>query len=311
VITPAVRPGVASFPRTGQILTIALVVGFFLGLGGAAAIEHLSPGFMTPKQIEDMLEVPVLSSVSRVNNKDLTVDGRLLTIPDYVASKPLSRLGEAIRTLRVGIQMSDVDNLPKVIQLTSTMPDEGKTTIALCLALSAASSGSKVLFIDADLRHPSASRFFGIQREPGLVDILLDRVAPQDAIKLHKGGKLWMLSSGSSTRNPSDLLESERMKSFIESCKHSFDFVVVDTPPIGPVIDAFIVAKIVDKVVYVVHWGTTPRELVRQTAGKLPGKKKLAGVVFNLVNEQLALKYGKYSYQYYYKDRLYGKYYNA
>jgi succinoglycan biosynthesis transport protein ExoP len=311
VITPAVRPGAASFPRTSQILTIALVLGMFLGVGGAAAKEHLSPGFTTPKQIEDLLEVPVLSSVSRMSSKDLTIDGKELAIPHYVAAKPLSRLGEAIRTLRVGIQMSDVDNIPKVVQLTSTVPNEGKTTIALALAMSAAVSGSKVLFIDADLRHPSASRFFGIQKESGLVDVLLGHVEAQDVIKFRKHEKLWALSAGSSTRNPSDLLESDRMKSFIALCRQSFDFVVVDTPPIGPVIDAFIVAKIVDKVVYVVHWASTPRELVQQTSVRLPGKKKLAGVLFNLVNEKLALKYGKYSYQYYYRDKLYGKYYNT
>src|SRR5258707_1162221 len=110
--------------------------------------------------------------------------------------------------------MTDVDDPPKVILVSSTSPSEGKTTIALSLAASAANSGQKVLMIDADLRQTSASKFFGIVKDPGLVDFLLGNVSMQDAIKYNEEAKLWVLGTGSKTRNPADLVGSDRMKSF-------------------------------------------------------------------------------------------------
>jgi Mrp family chromosome partitioning ATPase len=122
---------------------------------------------------------------------------------------------------------------------------------------------------------------------------------------------MWVLAAGSKTRNPTDLLSSERMKSVIQSCKQSFDLVVLDTPPIGPVIDGVIMAHLADKTVYVIRWGSTARELVQQSLHALPGVKKIAGVVFNQVDDQLAQKYGKDAYSYYYGMRDYNKYYSS
>lgn len=311
VITPALPPGGPSHPRNGRTMAIALVIGLFIGVGGALAKEKLNSGFTTPRQIEEILEVPLLTSVSRFEQRDLTVNGKVVQIPLYPAAMPLSRFSESMRALRSGIQMTDVDNPPKVVQLTSTLPSEGKTTIALSLAVSTSCAGLKVLFIDADLRHPSASRFFGLQNELGLVDLLLGAVNPQDIIKFHRESKMWMLPAGSKTQNPADLLGSDRMKSFITRCKESFDLVVIDTPPIGPVIDPIVVAQLTDKIVYVVRWAVTARELVQQSIQRLPGHKKLAGVAFNHVDEGEAQKYGKHAYPYYYGSRYYKKYYNG
>ena len=206
--------------------------------------------------------------------------------------------------------MADVDNQPKLIQLTSTVPNEGKTTIALSLAISAATSGLKVLLIDADLRHSSASRFFGMLKEAGLVDTLLGG-DPRKFIKFSKDAKIWVLAAGSKTQNPTDLLGSERMDSFLHNCKESFDLVVIDTPPVGPVMDPIIVSHLVDKVVYVIRWASTARELVERSIKRFQGPKKVAGVVFNRVDEKLAQKYGKHAYEYYYSGRDYKKYYSG
>ena len=168
-----------------------------------------------------------------------------------------------------------------------------------------------MLFIDSDLRRASASRFFGREKQLGLVDLLLGTVDPQEVIKFDEEKKIWVLPAGGKTQNPTDLLGSGRMKSFIEGCKESFDLVLIDTPPVGPVVDPIVVSQLVDKIVYVVRWASTARELVQQSIQRLPGHKKVAGVVFNQVNDRLAQKYGKDAYQYYYGTRDYKKYYEG
>jgi Mrp family chromosome partitioning ATPase len=99
------------------------------------------------------------------------------------------------------------------------------------------------------------------------------------------------------------------MKTFLTQCRNSFDYIVIDSPPVGPVVDALVISHLADSIVYVVRWAHTARELVQQSMERLPGTK-IAGTVFNQVNEKAAQKYGKYAYQYYYGPRSYKKYYS-
>jgi capsular exopolysaccharide synthesis family protein len=310
VITPATTPSSASYPNKTQFMMLALLVGSMLGVGSAVAKDKLNGGFATPRQIEDMLQLPLLSSVNVLNSNDLTIKGKRIRIPLYPAVMPLARFSESIRMLRTGIQMADVDSPPKVIQITSSVPNEGKTTIALSLAVSAAVSGLKVLFVDADLRHTSASSFFGMVKQPGLVNLLVEDTNPREVIQFNEETKLWVLPAGSKTRNPADLLESNRIRELFESLRQMFDLIVIDSSPIGPVIDSVILSQLADSIVYVVGWASTSRELIQQSIQRLP-RDKLAGTVFNLVNEKAAQKYGKYAYQYYYGARSYKKYYEG
>ena len=215
-----------------------------------------------------------------------------------------------MRMLRSGIMMADVDDPPKIIQVTSSVPSEGKTTVALSLAVSAAASGLNVLFIDADLRHPSASRFLELHKQPGLVDVLSGNVELRNAVKYIDDSKIWVLSAGEKTQNPTDLLASDRMKTLISMSKNTFDIVVIDSAPVGPVIDPVVVSHSVDKVVFVVRWASTAREVVQQSVQRFPGHRKVAGIVFNQVNERLARKYGRHAHAYYYGNSDYKKYYN-
>lgn len=311
VITPAVPPGSPSSPDMTRYMAVSLFIGLFIGVGGALAKEKLDAGFTTPKQIENLLGVPLLTSVSRMTARERRVNGSSVPIHDHVSAKPLSRYGESIRWLRSGIHMADVDHPPKVIQVTSAVPHEGKTTIGLSLAASAVSAKLKVLFIDADLRHPTATRIFGLQNEVGLVDFLLGETSVKDVIRFHETGGYWVLGAGNKTQNPMDLLGSVRMKSMLEAFKEAYDLIVVDTPPVAPVVDAVVVARLCDKVVLVVRWGSTARELVKECIGKIPGHRKIAGVAFNQVNDRLARKYGKYALSDYYGNRHYNKYYNS
>ena len=285
----------------------ALLAGLGLGVCGAFVLELLSTGFNTPRQVEDILGLPVLASVRRMEKGKLVKDGEVIPIPFYQLHFPLSPLSESMRTLRSSIHMSDVDEPPKVIHVTSTKPGEGKSTIAMSLAVSAAASGLKVALIDADLRHPSTSRVFGLENQKGLVDLLLGTISSENAFKMvQKSQNLVVLPAGSKSLNPTDLLGSDRMKQLLSKLKQAFDYVVVDTPPVGPVIDPVIVGNLADKTIFVVEWASTPRELVVNTMRQLSNQKRIAGIVLNSVKRERARKYGG---EYYY-GQSYEKYYS-
>ena len=268
VIVPA-QSGFQSFPNRNRTFMMALLAGLALGVGGAFAMEMLKSGFTTPREVENALGLPVLASLRKMSNGQLVKDGKTIPLPFYQMHHPLSPFSEALRTLRSGIHMSDVDSPPKVIHVTSARPGEGKTTIAISLAISAACSGLKVVLLDADLRHPSTSHFFGLDRRKGLVDLLMGATTAQDVLIFQKELKLMVIPAGSKTLNPPDVLGSDRMRALVGHLVEKFDYIVIDTPPVGPVIDPAIVAKLADKTIFVVQWGSTPRELVTDSVQQL------------------------------------------
>ena len=307
VIMPA-QAGGQTFPNARRTLLMALFAGLGLGVAGALAIEMLKPGFTSSREVEDALGIPVLGSVSKMNKSQLVKDGKSILLPLYQLHYPLSPFSESMRTLRSGIHMSDVDRPPKVIHVTSSRPGEGKTTIAVSLAISAAfSSGLKVALLDADLRHPTASHFFKLDQEKGMVDLLVGAATVDDVLRFHKDLKLTVIPAGSKTLNPPDVLGSERMKALITHLRATFDYVVLDTPPVGPVVDPVIVSNLCDKTIFVVQWASTPRELVETSVQQISSHKRIAGLVFNYINQNRAKKYGGE----YYHGKYYEKYYSS
>src|SRR5262249_157762 len=260
----------------------------------------------TPREVEEALGIPVLASVRKMNKSELAKDGMSVPVPFYQMYYPLSPFSEAMRTLRSSIQMSDVDQPPKVIHVTSARPGEGKTTIAVSFAISAAMAGRKVVLVDADLRPPTASRLFRLHQEKGLVDLLVGTATIDDVLRFHEDCKLTLLPAGSRSLNPPDVLGSDRMKGLISRLRETFDYVVLDTPPVGPVVDPVIVANLSDKTIFVVQWASTPRELVETSIQQVSTHKRVAGVVFNSVNQDRAKKYGGE----YYHAKNYEKYYS-
>ena len=126
IITPALVPGSPSYPNQARFMTVNLLIGLFFGVGGAFARDKLNSGFTTPRQIEDFLGLPLLASVSRLSSRELSADGTKIPIHAIPTIRPLSRYSEAIRSLRSGVHMTDVDHPPKVVQVTSALPEEGK-----------------------------------------------------------------------------------------------------------------------------------------------------------------------------------------
>ena len=268
-------------------------------------MEMLNAGVTSARQLEQLLEIPVLASVAKLDKSKLEKDGATFSVPFHQIHYPLAAFSESIRTLRSGILMSDVDTPPKVIHVTSACPGEGKSTIAVSLAISAASAGLKVVLVDADLRHPTTARFFKIEQKKGLVDLLTSAAALGDVMTF-KDENLVVIAAGAKSLNPPDILGSERMRTLVAHLKESFDYVIIDTPPVGPVIDSVIVAGLADKTIFVVRWASTPRELIQASVQKLSAQKRVGGIVMNLVVMDRAKKYGSDTYG----SREYAKYYS-
>jgi polysaccharide biosynthesis transport protein len=304
VISPATRPNTPSFPRKGMITALAGVVGILVGVGGALALDNLNAGFTTAREIEEKLGEPVLASLPVLTDKERKIDAAVLDPARYLVARPLSRYAEAVRAIRVGIQMADVDNPAKVVLVSSSIPQEGKSTVALSLAFSAEKAGQKVLLVDGDLRHRSVSKYFGAESRPGLVDMLTGTALLEDA--LFWQGRVAVLPAGAKSQNPPDLLGSERMKAAIEKFRSHFDYIIVDSPPLGPVIDARVLEALVDKVIFVAWWRTTQREVIAENIIYFVRKHKLAGVVLNQIDETKTPRYGVYSD---YTGYYYRKYY--
>ena len=285
VIMPA-QAGGQSFPNTRKVLLMALFAGLGLGVGGALAMEMLKAGFTTPREVEEALGIPVLASVRKMKKSQLVKDRKRVPFLFYQMHYPLSPFSEAMRTLRSSIHMADVDQPPKVIHVTSARPGEGKTTIATSLAISAAASGMKVVLVDADLRRASASRFLKLEQEKGLVDLLIGATTVDKVLIPYKDLKLMVIPAGSKSLTPSDVLGSERMKALISRLRENFDYVVLDTPPVGPVVDSVIVSNLADKTIFVVQWASTPRDVVQTSIQRVSTHRRVAGVVFNCVKQE-------------------------
>jgi capsular exopolysaccharide synthesis family protein len=301
IISPAEKPLVASFPNKKLILSLAIVVGCLIGIGGGVALDKLNPGFYTHREIEERLGIPVLASIPLLSASERTVNGKVFDPPDYCHIKPLSRYAEAVRTLRMSVQMADVDHPAKVVLITSAVPKEGRSTIALSLAYSALEAGLRTVVIDGDRRHPSLSRLFGLKQGPPLVDLLAGTMSVEETILGRDG--IVIVPAGSSSQNLPDLLGSARMKGLVEKLRQSYDYVIMDSPPVGLVIDAKVAMALADTVIFVVRWQTTPREMVAQSIDGLGAGLKLAGIVLGEVDEAKVPRYGPYSNSsYHYKN---------
>lgn len=291
VIVPARRPDAPSFPNKHLILPVALALGLALGVGVAWVREQFSAVFTTAGQVEDVLGLPLLVSIHRMERRGTKNDSGKAVFPRLTHLTPLSSLGEAGRALRSGIEMINVERPPKIVQITSAATGEGKTTTALLLATSFATAGLKTLIIDADPGNPSISRYFRLHEDAGLVEVLLGRINVEDVIHFNEAFGIWVMPAGAASEKLSDLLVSDRIRKLIENLGPTFDRVVFDTPPVGPEIIARFIANFVDKIIFVVKWASTRRDVVGQQLKLLPNREKIAGVVFNSVDKGLAGKY--------------------
>jgi capsular exopolysaccharide synthesis family protein len=307
IISHAEVPGGPSYPNRRQIILQYLLIGFFGSCGLVLMLALLNPGMMTPEQVQRTLGEFVIGLIPIIEGK---VDPY-----DYVMAKPSSGLVEAINSLKFSLALSDPDNPVKAVQVTSSVPEEGKTSLAIALARVLASSGKKVILVDGDLRRSSIGRKLDLrQKHKGLSDLVVAGDAELSEFIMHdEKGKVDFMPTGTAKyANATDIFSSYRMQDIINLLKAHYDLVIVDTPPVMAVADARIIGRVVDKTIFVVRWNKTPRKVAKAAIEQLRrAEVDVAGVVLQQVDLN---RYGRVGYGdsgYYYHYGRYGKYYSG
>ena len=308
VISEAAIPTAPSSPKKGLIGGASLVLSLMMGIGLALLLERLDNGIETGRALEELLEIPHLVSVPSIPSEKGD-DGKPLSPERYVLAKPLSAFAESMRSLRSALQLSNVDNPPKIVLFTSALPNEGKTTTAASFARAAAASGLKVVLVDCDLRHPSIHKTIKMDAPPqGLVELLAGRLNVDDVLVKDAESTLMVLPVASGAANPPDVLGSDQMKRVLQELRSSYDLVVLDTAPVLPVSDSRVLSRQADETVFVVRWRETPRDAATSAMRELRNfDASLAGAVLTMVDTSKQAKYGYGDSGYYYNH--YSKYY--
>jgi capsular exopolysaccharide synthesis family protein len=240
--TPGVRLfAAAGFLASGVLATIL-----------ALLLDHLDRGLRSAREVEAALGLPTLALIPRLDRLR-----RGQRPYQYLLDKPLSAYTEAIRSIYMALRLSSVERAPKVLLVTSALPEEGKTTIAVSLATFIARSHKRVLLVDLDLRHPSVHRELGWEVAHGLVEHLVEDRRLEEVIQQDLESGLHFLPVKAQTSNPTDLLESPRLRELLELCRERYDYVILDSAPLVSVTDSRLVALLADKTLLAIKWGET------------------------------------------------------
>lgn len=317
VVDHALVPGFPVAPNRTMNVLAGLLGGLILGVGFAFALRFLDRRLRGPESVEE-LGVTVLGVVPNVTSASAATPGRSrrrragapapASSDLVVFDQPMSTAAECIRTVRTNLTFMGVgDARSKVWVVTSSQPQEGKTTIASNLAASMAQSGKSVLLIDTDLRRPRVHSSFGLSREKGVSTLIAGEATFEAAIQRSRVPGLDVMTSGPVPPNPAELLHSPAFARLVETARQRYDLVIFDSPPLGAVTDAAIVGPQVDGVVVVVKATETTRDALRSSLRQLADvNAKVLGAVLNGFDFQSDSYYGK---GYYY--RRYGEYYSA
>jgi len=328
LVRPATEPGAPIGGETFNTVIVGGLLGLMLGLVLAFVQETLDTSIGTIEDVETYLQVPVLGIVPHIDARETVrrlIERRPALAdmePEALQSHallithfdPKSPVAEAYRTLRTNIQFMRMEKQGKILVVTSPTLQEGKTTTIVNLALTMAQNGQRTLLIGANLRRPSIHRFFGIEREPGLADVLVSNARWRDCIRtvadilmgrfemediMASPGldNLHILESGPIPANPSELLSTPAMAQFLSEVREEYDVVLIDTPPVLPVTDSAIVAAQVDGVILVYQAGKVGRLVLKRAKSHLESARaKVWGVVLNDVQTEIA----GYAYTHYY-----------
>ncbi len=328
LVRPATEPAAPVGAETFNMVIVGALLGLMLGLVVAFVQETLDTSIGTIEDVESYLQIPVLGIVPHIDARE-TVQRLLERRPALAELEPealqshallithfdpKSPVAEAYRTLRTNIQFMRMERQGKLLVVTSPTLQECKTTTIVNLALTMAQNGQRTLLVGANLRRPSIHRFFGIEREPGLSDILVGNAQWRDCIRtvadilmgrfemediMASPGldNLHIIESGPVPANPSELLSTPAMGTFLREAREEYDIVLIDTPPVLPVTDSAIVAGQTDGVILVYQAGKVGRLVLKRAKAHLEAARaKVWGVVLNDVQTEIA----GYAYSHYY-----------
>ena len=301
-------------PNVQRSLVLGFLLGLSLAIGLALLLENLDNTVRSVDEVNTVSTLPALGIIPlQLANNGRLRKGTLTISPDAERSgtlalvtyeRPKSEGAEAYRALRTSILLSSFGAPPKVILVTSAMPQEGKTTISANTALVLAQRGSRVLLVDADLRRPGVDKVFGLRPQVGLSTLISGSSKAEDAIlPCPEVPSLWILPAGPIPPQPAELLGSTVMKDHIARWRNEFDHVIIDTPPCLSVTDAVLLSPEADRVILVARSGQTTRPALRRACDLLlQVNARVMGIVLNALDLRSAKGYyygGRYSNPYY------------
>ncbi len=292
VVSDALSPNAPSFPNPPLVLAVAGVLALGLGVLLAFLLENYVGGFTSEAQAQAVLRTKVVAAMPR-QRSDKRAAGET-TIADYVLHSPLSPFAESVRRIRVGIDRAIRNKTSPggiTVMVSSAAPGEGKTTVALSLARAYALSGRSTLLIDCDLRKPSVHRQLGLDPSNGLIDYLSHGKRPAPGIDTfmtmdQASGAQVIVGSRRSDVPTDELVSSRTFARLVDAARQNFDIVIIDTPPLGPVVDGLYLAPLADAIVFVIRWTKTSQQEARRGLASLDDAKRPETKIVTVLNQQ-------------------------
>ncbi|MEM9670242.1 MAG: Wzz/FepE/Etk N-terminal domain-containing protein [Pseudomonadota bacterium] len=307
VLATATVPTFPSLPRTNLNIFLGIVLGSVLACGLVVVAELLDNYFSTAEDIERMFGLPSIGSIPLLTK--LKGFGRQDMSPaDYLIANPLSAFAESIRNLRASIIFADLDKESKVVAITSSLPDEGKTSITHCLGRMSAMAGAKTIIIDGDFRRRQLTEVIGYEPERGFIEHLFGEVALEDAIVIDEQTGLHILPLTDARNTPRDVFGSRAFDALMSELKKTYDLIVIDTGPILLMSESRVIASKADQVIVVAKWRSTSRWTVQETLNVLKEfNANTSGIAMTFVDlaKRKRLGYDSAAYQ------SYNKYYST
>lgn len=296
-------PKTPSSPNWKLNLALGALAGLLIGIGYAVVRDRMDQRIRSASDVERATGLPVVGALAL--EPSLAKNPRLLPL-DGSRDRDLAVLAESFRALRTNLQYMSIDDPPRAIVVTSSVPGDGKSFTAANLAIALAAAGERVVLIDGDLRRPRIADMFGLPGEAGLSDALAGRAHVRDLVQpVGPQGNLEVLAAGPIPPNPSEILGSAKMRDLLDQLTANA-LVIIDAPPLLPVTDAAVLSTRADGALVVVRTGSTTYEMLEIALGNLEkAKGKVLGVVLNRVPTSGTGK-AYYGYQYtgdYYQGR--------
>lgn len=300
VVDPAITSDTPIKPNKKMIIVSTFVLSLMLGVAIAFLLDYLDTSVRSSEEAERKLGLPILAAMPLVE----LAKGQSAGL--YYRDAPKSLFAEAVKTVRTGILLSGIDHPKKTLLVTSSVPGEGKSTVAINLALAHAQT-KRVLLIDADMRRPSVAKVLGLDNtHPGLSMLVLGLKTLEHCVYKIEGTTLDVLTAGSIPPNPLELLISDKFKVLLVELAKIYDTIIIDSPPVQLVSDAVVLASMATGVVFVLKADATPFQLARHAIRALQrGGASIFGIVLNQAdfrNEEYYGGYGKYNYHAYYGE---------